>query len=73
MLATQKDDADLEQTSRVSVGSDSFQSLMDLVKISPILSAMTSGRVQRVVFVATESMTVAPSFTAVPMSFLARI
>ncbi len=72
-VRTFRGDAHLEQISWVSLGSGSFQLESDLVSTVPTLSAVESGRVQCVVVVATESVTVAPSFNAVPMSFFARI
>lgn len=71
--ASFKHNAHVQQISWVSFGSRPFQLESDLVKTVPTLSAVKSGRFQYVVFVATESVTVAPSFTVVLMNFFARI
>lgn len=65
--------AHLEQISFVSAGRRSVQLATDFLRTSPTVSATKSGRSQWLVLVATDSVTVTPSFRAVPTTFLARI
>jgi hypothetical protein len=68
-----KRDAHREQTSLVPSGSGPVQSWNDLVNTEPTLSITTPARSQCEVWIATESVTVDPSFIAVPMTLFLRI
>jgi hypothetical protein len=62
----------LEQTSIVSLGSGSFHSFTAFFRTFPTGPTAASGRVQPVVLVATESVTIMPSFITVSIVFFAK-
>ena len=73
LCSYRKRPTDLEHTSVVPFGSGSFQAATDSVNTAPTGPTATSARVQVEVLVATDRVTDASSFIAVPTTFFAKI